>query len=418
MIRLLVDGKTGKLKGEEKIAELDKMSMKDGYAVVFGGLDIPDIRIVKDPDSDYYAMIRYNTLAHETQDRIEVFHFSPNHKIINRAKYTAPNDKYKYTRYLNAYVHKDEYVIIGTFAFNTDKSGGDESRFYISQLSKGKTTFVQKELGFTDFYKHPDAEFVYNNVKGIIHMILMPAGTLGSAVIFQNIKPSSLTFEKTYSPDLSQVNEYYRNNMGSKDDFSGMIQGAFVDNSGNLVLMYQETTIKKDKYGTITGTFLGDVALLKVSSEGKTINGAVYPFYSFVSGDHSAFNSNKIKNGFRPGYSFDDKGLASEQYFAIDFISTDNASYLLFNNLPKNMETEESKSIKIVKAIGPTTAVKYTYKGDAIKRDYLFKKPKEKKDVNFCFFGSSSYNPVKKSYATIYTDPETEKSAIVWVKLD
>jgi hypothetical protein len=416
MIRLLVDGKTGKLKAEEKIAELEKITMKDAFAVGFG-VDMPDIRIVKDPESDYYAMIRYNTLAHETKDRIEVSHFSPDHKIINRANYTAPNNKYKYTRYLNAYVHKDEYVIIGTFAFNTDKSGGDESRFYVSQLSKGKTAFVQKELGFTDYYKHPDAEFVYNSVKGLIHMILMPQGTLGSVVIFQNIKPSSLILEKPYSPDLSKVNDYYKNNMGSKDDFSGMIQGAFVDKKGNQILMLQETTIKISN-GMVTGTFLGDVALLTVSPEGKTINSAVYPFYSFISGDHSAFNSNKIKAGYRPANNFNDKGLANEQYFAIDFISTENASYLLFNNLPKNVETEESKSIKIVKAIGPTTAVKYTYKGDAIKRDYLFKKPKEKKDVTFCFFASSSYNPAKKSYATIYTDPETEKSAVVWIKLD
>lgn len=424
MIRLLIDGKTGKLKAEEKIAELERVAMKDAYAMAFGGLDIPDIRIVKDPESDYYAMIRYNTLAHETKDRIEVFHFSPDHKLVNRANYIAPNDKYKYTRYLNAYVHKDEYIILGTFAFNTDKSGGDDSRFYISKLSKGKTNFIQKELNFTGNYKHPTAEFIYNNTKDLLHMIVIvnsiPGDDIGDRklnVVFQNVKTSNLNLEKPYSPDFTNVNDYYRSKMGSKDDFAGMIQGAFVEKNGNLILMFQGTVIKKSN-GMVTGTFLGDVALLTISPEGKTTNYAVYPFYSFISGDHSLFNANKIKTGFRPANNFDDKGLANEQYFAIDFVSTDNASYLLFNNLPKNVETEESKGIKMVKAIGATTGVKYTYKGGVIKRDYLFKKPKEKKDVNFCLFGSSSYNPAKKSYATIYTDPETEKSAVVWIKLD
>jgi hypothetical protein len=419
MFRLLVDGKTGKLKAEEKIAELEKITMKDAYAMAFGGMDLPDIRIVKDPDSDYYAMIRYNTMAHETKDRIEVFHFAPNHKVINQANYIAPNDKYKYTRYLNAYVHQDEYVIIGTFAFNTDKSGGDDSRFYISQLTTGKSKFLQKELNLNDDYKHPDAEFVYNKAKGLLHMMIMTPGDKAGKlnIVFQNLKPSTLSLEKSYSPDFSKVNEYYTSKMGSKTDFAGMIQGAFVERNGNLVLMFQGTTLKISN-GTTTGTFLGDIALLTISAEGKTINSAVFPFYSFVSGSHAMFNSSNIKTGYKPAYNFDDKGLANEQYFAIDFIATENASYLLFNNLPKNVETEESKGIKIVKAIGGTTAVKYTYKGDAIKRDYLFKKPKEKKDVNFCLFGSSSYNPAKKSYATIYTDPETEKSAVVWVKLD
>lgn len=422
MIRLLIDGKTGKLKAEEKIAELEKVTMKDAYAVVFGGLDMPDIRIVKDPGSDYYAMIRYNTLAHETKDRIEVFHFSPDHKLVNRANYTAPNDKYKYTRYLNAYVHKDEYVILGTYAFNTDKSGGDDSRFYISKLSKGKTNFIQKELAIATNWKHPGAEFVYNGVKDLIHMVIISDVTSGFKTLdytinFQNFKPGSLSLEKSYEPDFSKINSYYTGSMGSKDDFKGFIQGIFTDKSGNLVVMYQGVTTKESN-GMVTGTFLGDVALLTISPEGKTLTGTVFPFSSFVSGNHSKFNANKIKSGFRPANNYDDKGLANEQYFAIDFISTDNASYLLFNNLPKNVDTEEAKGIKMVKAIGATTAVKYTYKGDAIKKDYVFKKPKEKKDVNFCLFGSSSYNPAKKSYATIYTDPETEKSAVVWIKLD
>jgi len=182
-------------------------------------------------------------------------------------------------------------------------------------------------------------------------------------------------------------------------------------------LNFSRTTMKKNN-GAVTGTFLDDVGLLTITPEGKIVNSSAIPFSSFTSGDHASFNANKIKTGFRPANSFDDKGLANEQYFGIDFISTENASYLLFNNLPKNVETEEAKSTKMVKAISGATAVKYTYKGDVIKKEYVFKKPKEKNDVTFCLFSSSSYSPDRKSYATIYTDPETEKSAVVWIKLD
>lgn len=427
MIRLIIDGKTGKLKSEEKIAELEKMTMKDAYAMAFGGMDVPDIRIVKDPDSDYYAMIRYNTIAPETKDRIEVFHFNPEHKVINRANYTAPNDKYKYTRYLNAYVHKHEYVVIGTFAFNTDKSGGDESRFYVSQLSKGKTTFVQKDLGITEFYKHPFGEFVYNPVKNLVHIALLVdvdvkykvfgVNEVKYTFLFQNFDPNKLSVDKPYSPDFTKIDEYYTSTMGSKEEFFGLPQGIYVDKAGNLVIMCQQTARKWD-HGGVVGTFLGDVALLTISPEGKTINSTVFPYSSYVSGNHFMFSANNIKRGFRPANNFDDKGLANEQYFSIDFISTENASYLLFNNFQKNIEAGDADKIKMVKAIGGTTAVKYIYKGDAVKKDYLFKKPKEKNDVEFCLFAASSYNPAKKTYATIFTDPEKEKSAIVWIKLD
>lgn len=427
MIRLVVDGKTGKLKSEEKIAELEKISMKEAYAMVFGGMDIPDLLIVKDPDSDYYALIRYNTIAAATEDRIEVLHFSPEHKLINRAKYKAPNDKFKYTRYLNGYVHKGDYVIIGTYAFNTEKSGGQEGRFYVSKLAKGSSNFVQKELPINEYYKHPFGEFVYNSIKDIVHMVLITdvdvkVKFFGETeyiytVVFENIKPSSMSIEKPFSPDFSKVNAYYTSTMGKNEDYFGMVQGTFVDRNGNLVLMYQQTARKKSN-GAITGTFLGDVALLTISPEGKTLNGAVFPYSSYVSGDHFIFNSNNFKTGYRPANNFDDKGLANEQYFGIDFVSTPTSNYLLFNNYPKNLELEEAKALKTVKAIGSATAVKYSYVGDAIKKDYLLKKPKEKNDVEFCLFGASSYNAAKRTYATIYTDPEKEKSAIVWIKLD
>ncbi len=402
MIRIIVDGKTGKLKSEEKIAELEKISRGDVYAIAFGGVGVPDFKIVKDPDSDYYAMIVFNPLAAETKDRIEVIHFSPDHKVINKSKYTDPNSKFKYTKYLNAYVNKDEYVVIGTLAFNTSKSGGEESKFYISSLSKGKTTFTQKEIPIDIYTKTANFEFVPNPAKKLVHMIIL----IGSEAALVNFKPSTLTLEKPYSPDFSKINDYFTSTMGNKEDFKGAIQGAFVDKTGNLVLMLQETSIKVDKFGTVSATILGDVALIKISAEGKTINSSVFPFKSFVSGDHSYFCSNQIKTGFKPANNFDDKGLASDQYLAIDFVSTENASYILCNNYPKNMEVEKSKDVKMIKAIGASTAVKYTYKNDALKGDYLLKKPKEKNDVEFCLFGASSYNPAKKTYATIFTDPE------------
>lgn len=82
------------------------------------------------------------------------------------------------------------------------------------------------------------------------------------------------------------------------------------------------------------------------------------------------------------------------------------------------MELPESEEPKLVKAISITTAVKYTYSNNTIKKEYIFGTPKDKKDNDFCNFSSSDYNASTKSYATLVTDPKTKKSSIVWLKLD
>src|SRR5580658_4009504 len=49
--RLIIDGNTGVLKEEKRIAEINKASMGQGYAIFFGRVPPPDFFIRKDPNS-------------------------------------------------------------------------------------------------------------------------------------------------------------------------------------------------------------------------------------------------------------------------------------------------------------------------------------------------------------------------------
>ncbi|MBI3519394.1 MAG: hypothetical protein HY062_08575 [Bacteroidetes bacterium] len=291
LIRIIVDGKSGKLKSEDKVAEVNEMTRGDAYAIFFGDVDMPVVNVKKDPDSDYYALIRYNTMAPETKDRIEILHYGPDHKLINKANYTSPDNKFKFTKYLNAYVYKDEYVLISTYAFNTKKSGGEEGKFYVSKLAKGKNIFQQKELSYNTFYKGVKCDFTYNKAKNLIHMALITDVESKSNFYkfntsYQNVNPATLEIGKPYEPDFTKVNEYYKNTMKRKKDFSGIIQGTFIDNTGNYTVFYQVTALKLGNGTGIAGTFFGDVALVTMSPEGKTINSAVFPADIYSSGNH------------------------------------------------------------------------------------------------------------------------------------
>jgi hypothetical protein len=394
LIRLILDGKTGQIKSEEKIAELDRLKAGVGYAIVFGGVELPDFIVVQDPESDYYAVIRYNVLAAETIDRIEVIHYSPDHKVINSGKYRCPSDRFKYTRFLSAYVNKDNYVDIATYGYNTDKSGGDEGRFYIAQLAKGKSDYKQVELPYTDYWKGVSCSFAYNKVKKMVHMSLITDVHIKGDkrkydCYFQYFNPSTLKVEKGYSPDFTAVDAYYKEKMERDDDYSGMLQETEFDKNGNMIMLYQGVTRKESKYGV--DYFMGDAALLTITPEGKTINSAVFACSYWATGDPA---------------------------LSMDLVTTDIGAYVVFNNTVDNMAMPENKEAKMLRALGPAVPVKYTYSGNSITKAYLFKVPKEKKGNPYCDFSSGNYNPKTNKFAVLYLDPEKDKAMITYLNLD
>jgi len=391
LFRFVVDGKTGKLKSEEKLAAMEKIKAGAGYAMAFGGVDMPDFAIIKDPESDYYAVISYNSFAAETNDRIEVMHFSPEHKIINKTKYSSPKSNYKYVNYLSAYVNRDNYIIIATYAFSTDKTGGDEGRFYISQLSKGKSNFKQQELSYTDFYKNVDCTLLYNKTKKTLHMFLITQAKsmrkgIAYELHFQNINPTTLKVDKEFAPDFNKINDYYKGKMERKEDFRGIFRKVEQDKNGNLVLLFQKVTTETSKYGT--KTYYGDASVLTLSPAGKTIGSAVFPV--------------SIYGGLPVSY--------------LSMIVSDN-TYILFNNTVDNMNLPENKEAKMLRTEGPAVPVKYTYANSSVKKDYLFKTPKEKKGNPYCDFSISDFNENTKKCAVLYIEPEKEKACFVWVDL-
>jgi hypothetical protein len=394
LIRILVDAKTGKLKSEEKVAELDKLKAGAGYAMAFGDVDIPDFDVVKDPESDYYAIVRYNTVAEETKDRIEILHYNPKHSVINKANYLPPKNDYKYTRYLNTYVNKDKYVLMVNYVFNTDKTGGDKAQIFLAQLSKGKSGFKQQELPYTDFYKSVTCRLEYNKPKDLLTLMLITnVKAKGNARLLEyhhhNVNPSTLKVDKEYTPDFTQVDTYYREKMENKKDFAGVLRKTGVDKNGNLILFYQEVTIETSKYGS--KTYYGDVALLTISPEGKTIGSGVFALSVW-------------------GEAPDVGGISA--------VASENNYYVFFNNTVDNMSLPENKSPKMLKSAGPATPVKYIYANNTLKKEHLYKQPKEKKGNAYCNFDVWDYSKKTKKYTTLYIDPEKEKACLIWLNLD
>jgi hypothetical protein len=246
--------------------------------------------------------------------------------------------------------------------------------------------------------------------------------TIQNNRINQNINPTSMALSKPFVEDMTNINTYYKGKMERKNDFQGVTQGTFIDKSGNITFLWQEMA---KRYGSapmgmpapVEATLFGDVALITMTPEGKEVSSAVFPCNIYRKGDHDPFCYNSARKGRRVNSGFSPVS-DNDWYFGMDFISTDNASYLFFNNTIDNMERPENKEAGRIAGISGTNGVMYTYKGGTLKKEFMFGQPENKKEAKFINPGSSDYNASTKTYATILTDPKLKQSTVVWTKLD
>ena len=71
--------------------------------MAFGKVEEADFRVEKDPRSDCYAIVNFNSFAEESSNRIEIVHYNGSHKEINRANY--PSQGFKYINLIGLTVH-------------------------------------------------------------------------------------------------------------------------------------------------------------------------------------------------------------------------------------------------------------------------------------------------------------------------
>src|SRR5690606_577874 len=92
LYRIQLNPDNGAITKQQKLGELPKYGMMAGYAMAFGGVDQEDFIVEKDPYSDAYAVVHYNSFAKESDKRIELVHYAVEngeHVEINRSYYDA-----------------------------------------------------------------------------------------------------------------------------------------------------------------------------------------------------------------------------------------------------------------------------------------------------------------------------------------
>jgi hypothetical protein len=395
LYRVVVDGKTGTLKEEKNLEAI-------------GGNAGEHIRVVKDPDSDFYCVMISDN------DQVIVNLFNPSHEIINTYRVQGRATSVDLT------IKKDDYVIVCS-----ETSEGNSSKLQLHKFTKTNTNGEKQvlQLGGNESQGTVKGKFLINPAKNNLTLMAVvhkdsQSGEKYYSVLFQSIDPSNLKLQPYQEANLKKVNDYYRETAQSKDDFNGLPEATAVNKDGSLVIVYEGKTAWTRS--NIPSLYVGDLGITINTADGKTESGRTISWAANRFGEMDiALNYDDVDEGRKKLFGYEAGGGGGWSWlYNMDLVSAGETSYLMVNSTKYNYEKAENDKTEILKDIEDACAVIYSISNDGTSKKYLFGIPEGKRDGKYGNFSASDYNPKTKSYCTIVGDRKEKTQQIVWFKLE
>ena len=425
LYRIRFDDSTGKPVEEKIVDRTERYPKGAGYAIAFGDLGPNGFFVEKDPLSDHYAVTRYTTTAHETAQRIKVTHYSGNHTELSQAYLGIPGN-FKYTKYI-AMAVTGKYVITTTYGYNTASSGGKDSRIIVSRLRPGEKDFSHELLEFSDDFKKTTGIMEYNPATGKIQLLTNTFikgkskfnGTTTNYYmpILSSIDPESLSLSNMKTLAFAKATEYAKNQR-MPNEFRGMPQNMFINNRNNVVVVTEATKVSTYAGALSSKTDVEETGIIEYDAEGNEIQGTVVPKAQYADDLIDIFYQNKKLKGMWGASLGSENQVMTNWFYSSDVICTDKGCYVLFNDLPENLQKPPSEKMKMFSPIHETNLVYHRIGKDPEKK-FLFGQPDEDSNT-FCYIASSHYLKSANSYATIIVERNgrEKKSYVAWLNFE
>lgn len=435
LFRLRIDAKTGELEKEKQIGKMERYKSGSAWAIAFGGVDASDVFVEKDPASDAYAVAYFNGFAKESGKRIEVVHYSGEHKILNRAYYfdSTAESPFKYVKFIGMTVLGDRQVNVCTYGFNTEKSGGKDSRVVVSKLAKNEPAFRHNMLDFSDDFRDTKAIMRYNPGTNMIQLLTLTLMQTKSK-FFSNknssyyltllsfVDPENLTVAFTKPMLGEKVSSYAMSHFDVKEGYSGMPQNMIINEDKSTTLLMEEmTTQTTTQNGRVVRqqTFLGNIGISELNDRGTEESGYMLPKLQAASGQIPPLYISHKSQGFWTYHGGGGiMGMASNNAFmSYDYIDAGKDRYIIYNDYPANLRRENSTKRKTVAAISDAHTVCFKIKDGHADQFLPFGNADDDRVSNFSYIESSDFLPATKTYATLVVrrDGRKKDAHIAWI---
>jgi hypothetical protein len=435
LYRVQIDAQTAELKETKTIATLQKATMGQGYAVAFGGVPLPDFLVRKDPGSDNYGAVRYNTFESDRTKRVELIQYNAAGSETGRNFLSSPDAKYKFTQIIDfVIVGETAYALL--YSYNTPSSGGAANELLLATAKDGVVSYAN--LGKSITRRIDDGILRYNHVtKNLIFLTTehtssertgVNATTARYATQFSIIDPANPSIKTPVDLRRSGINMKYRKIFkDAEDSYAAMPQQLYINDDGSFTLLLEEVTqiIRTSmRNGMATsshnsGTELGTAAVITYNEDGTERSSALIPKHQTTyAGMFDGVSDYVSVGGFY--IAARNNGAvalsAGNQYKSLVYLNGKKKSYVLLNDVEENEERIQKGKLTNVRGVGDCEAYIYDLSatGSAIlPRTAAFTRG-DKKDRNLAIFNISDYDSEKGIYTTLKLE-KGKGVKVVWL---
>lgn len=419
LYRMIIDGVTGKLKQNDQIARLTSLDLEERYSATIAATKRADFAVRKDPNSDHYALALVNRFDRDHNRRIEIVHYGPDNKEINRGSADFPGDKNDHLIYLDMVVFGKERVSL--FASSYSDKGKEMSN---SQVLMANLDATDKKLNIQKLSFTSDVTMIYGLAKYIPaakHILLLSVAQAGSkkreyAAVMSFINPDNQKLDDGSLVFPEKVNGKIEELFGKKNGFQGMPESVFINSDGSFSIAYEEVTnYIVGSSGRSNFSELGNIAICNYDATGKELESYLIPKRQQVYGSN-----------VQPFYHTDrERGatqlLVGDQYKSFEYLTTKSKNYVLLNDIEKNGETAKKGKVTMIRSVKDCDGFYFALGGTDImpERQYFFGKADTKRENDLAVFTLSDYNPEQNVFVTLKLEKENRDShdaKVVWLQ--
>jgi len=431
--RIIINPETGGIIEDVVISKL--MRLQGGYifATSWGGVTPPAFFVEKDPATDNYAVINFNSFAKESGGRIEAVYYGvENGKHIEKARSLYDAQGFKYLRFISMAFDDKQRLFVCAYGFNTENSGGADSRVIISRLAKGENSFTHKQIEFSDDFKDTKGLMRMNPGTGMMQLMTLTfltgkknyfSGKVSNTymMIVSYIDPESM-YIVTAQPFGGEKSSVYAHEHFKTDKANlGMPMDMMINVDNTTTILHEEMsrilTPKSFSSEMLTvNCTVGNVGISILNDKGMETDGFAINKKQIAIGDIAAFGVSNIHKGYWT-YNESTRRI-NAPYYSFDCVNTTTGNYIVFNEFPENFEKDDTKRRNTMDRATTSSAVCYRYFNGKLDRWYLLAPPNDDDDNRFCYIQSGHYLKSKNTYATIIIDHQgRDKIAkIAWIK--
>lgn len=421
--RVLIDLNTGKTKENTIIDQLNKFSTKEGYAVVYGNVPIPGYYIRKDPNSDAYAIVAFNTFASDRNERLYATHYDGKHNIISESRYHSPDEAYKYIYFKDVYVDGHDALYVIAIGENTKKSGGDQSGgLFIGKIEKNSTSFNMTKMSYSNAKNISHSFLKYNPVTDKL-MLMTTRENEGKKKkeTVNNYTSYLATFDKSLANiehkqiNFKQLNSIAKTQFKKKEAVNTAPNYFHINNDGTSVVTLEEPVVKSTMTQSSNGSvrtrhtyYLKDVGVMKYDTAGNVLAANYIPKSHQVSG---------LPGGLY--YSFRNESMiklaAGTQFKGFQYLDAPNGSYILINDIPSNIaKMHKGKKMKTIQGVGSCYGFYFKLGGKRIPEGQLIMGKDGKQKPYLFLYDVSHYDKEKNEYVTVKV--QNKKARLIWLQ--